>query len=187
MRRGIGSCKAHTIAWMCGCAAAGVCVAGIGCAADPARGYSMGWSFDDSIETVSVPIFENRTFVTGIEATLTDAIIKRIQSRTPWAVTSGTADTLLVGEIVDVERRALSDSPVSGFVQDQAVTLVVEFTWRDNRTGETLSQATRFRATSAVVPSRGLDGAPGERPEVGRRDAIQEMAEAIVGRMRSRW
>jgi len=158
-----------------------------GCASDPTEGYAVGWSFDESIDTVSVPIFENRTFVTGIEATLTDAIIKRIQARTPWAVTSATADTTLVGEIVAVERRALSDSPESGFVQDQAITLVIEFTWRDNRTGETLAQARQFRATSAIVPSRGLDGAPGERPEVGQRDAIAEMSEAIVSRMRSRW
>lgn len=168
-------------------AAAWLAAAVAGCAADPTEGYALGWSFDESIETVSVPIFENRTYVTGLEATLTDAIIKRIQGRTPWAVTSGTADSTLVGEIVAVERRALSDSPVSGFVQDQAITLVVEFTWRDNRTGETLAEARRFRATSAVVPSRGLDGAPGERPEIGQRDAIAEMAEAIVGRMRSRW
>ncbi|MEM0984279.1 MAG: LPS assembly lipoprotein LptE [Planctomycetota bacterium] len=157
------------------------------CASDPTKGYSLGWSFDDSIETVSVPMFENRTYVTGIEATLTDAIIKRIQSRTPWAVTQRNADTTLVGEITNVRRRILSNSPESGFVQDQAVTIEITYTWRDNRTGETLSQASRFAASTAVIPVRGSDGSIGERPEIGQRDVIAELAEAVVDNMRSRW
>ena len=57
-----------------------------GCASDPSRGYSFGHAYDDSIRTVAVPIFDNRTQARGLEVLITEAIIKQIETRTPWAV-----------------------------------------------------------------------------------------------------
>lgn len=48
-----------------------------GCSADPTQGYSFyAHSHDETVRTVSVPMFQNPTFTRGIEVELTDAIIK---------------------------------------------------------------------------------------------------------------
>ncbi|MEL6328336.1 MAG: LptE family protein [Planctomycetota bacterium] len=158
------------------------------CSSDPTRGYAFGGAFDEEVTTVAVPVFDNATFVPGVERELTDAIIKRIQAQTPWRVASlGRADTTLSGAVVGVDQRSLSVVPETGFTQEQAVRVTVRFTWRDNRTGEDLVAVDGFSAAATFTPARGTSGEPGERPELGRRDAIDELAEAIVERLRSRW
>jgi hypothetical protein len=42
-----------------------------------------------------------------------------------------------------------------------------------------------FVATTTFIPARGVAGEPGERIEIGQREAIEELARAIVGEMRS--
>lgn len=159
-----------------------------GCSSDPTKGYSIGWTFDEDIRTVEVPVFENITFVTGIERDLTDAVIKRIQSRTPWRVTTGPrADSTLSGEITDIRRQFLSQDPISGFAQELTVSVAVSVTWRDNRTGETLVDVRNYSASDAYIATRGVEGEPGERTELGERGAVDELAEAIVSLMRDRW
>lgn len=160
----------------------------LGCASDPNRGYSFASTYDAGVETVSVPIFENMTHSTGLEAWLTDAIVKEIQSKTPWRVTSSErADTVLRGAIQDVRLSRLSRSPSTGLSLEQPLSLSVDFEWTDGRTGEVLVSRQSFRATSVFVPTRGVEGEPGERIEIGQRDAVAELAQAIVQELRSNW
>lgn len=158
------------------------------CASDPTKGYAFNASFDKDIATVAVPIFNNTTFVTAIESTLTDAVVKRIQSSTPWRVTDAErADTTLTGTITRVGLATLSQARGTGLPEEQAVTVTVDFTWRDNRSGELLVSKQNFSAAATFIPSTGVDGEPGERIELGRRGAIDELAEAIVNDLRSNW
>ncbi|MEM1186580.1 MAG: LptE family protein [Planctomycetota bacterium] len=151
-------------------------------------GYRWGTTYSDDVRTVSVPIFENDTFITGIEADLADAIVKEIQSATPWRVTSAeNADTMLSGAIQGSRLRTLSTGPDTGLVQEQALVYTVDFEWRDNRSGELLVERTNFQAASTFIPARGDDSSPGERIELGSRAALEEMAQRIVGELRSSW
>ncbi|MEQ8850835.1 MAG: LPS assembly lipoprotein LptE [Phycisphaerales bacterium] len=155
-----------------------------GCASDPRSGYALDAEYDQSVRTVAVPIFENRTFDHGLEYDLTEAIIKEIHAETPWKVTQGAgADTELTGIVSEVRQRKLSTERESGFVQELAVEIIVSFEWKERRTGEILVTRSRFRSSEAFVPGKSVR----ERREMGRRAAVQELAENIVRELRSAW
>jgi len=154
------------------------------CASDPSEGYSFASTYDTSVRTVSVPIFDNKTFETGVEAELTEAVVKRIQQDTPWRVAASTAaDTQLTGTITEFDLRTISFTRGTGLPQEQTYELTVDFAWRDNRSGTVLVERQEFRAAAAYVPERRA----GERIDVGRREAVNELARAIVDQMRSDW
>lgn len=157
-----------------------------GCASDPHKGYVFGSTYDAGVRTVAVPVFDNTTFTPGLEQTLTEAIVKRIQSSTPWRIAGrGSADTVLTGVIDDARLNLLTSTPGTGFMQEQTLTLRVAFTWIDNRTGEVRVQRERFSVASSFTPARGAAGEPGERIEIGQRAAIDELARAIVAELRA--
>jgi hypothetical protein len=156
------------------------------CASDPKEGYvwGSGASYDRSIRTVAVPIFQNTTYSRGIETELTDAIIKQIQAETPWRVASGgDAQTELSGSITDSRLRQLSINRDTGFTQELDVELTVDFTWRDKRSGKVLVSRKSFTASEAFIPSKPV----GERLEAGQHAAIQRLARDIVSELRSNW
>lgn len=155
-----------------------------GCSGDPSRGYSFESTYDASVSTVGVPIFANDTFETGVELELTEALIKRVQRDTPWRVIDAErADTTLSGRVVDFGLKTLSRRRGTGLVEEQLYELTVDFTWRDNRSGQTLVERRSFQASGAFVPDR----LTGERIEVGRREAVGELARDIVAELRSGW
>ncbi len=166
------------------CWASLVCAAG--CASDPHKGYVLGSTYDSGVRTVAVPVFDNTTYTPGIEQTLTDAITKEIMARTPWRVVSrGNADTELTGAIANYDLFAITRTPGVGLTQEQSITIRVNFVWRDVRDGTVRAERENFSATSTFIPSPGIAGEPGERIEIGEREAIEELARAIVGEMRS--
>lgn len=155
-----------------------------GCSTDPTRGYAPAGAYDASVRTVSVSNFENQTFSRGLELRLTDAIVKRIQRRTPYRVVPAErADTALSGAITGVDLRRLSDDPQTGLAQEESYQITIRFAWVDNRTGEARVVRENFSAAGVFAPARGA----GERIEVGQRDAIDELAQAVVESMRSGW
>lgn len=168
---------------MMACVALGAAALGA-CSADPASGYSFASSYDTSIRTVSVPIFANETFETGLETELTEAIAKRIQRDTPWKVTTTDAsETTLTGTITEAELHTISRERGTGLVQELTYEITVDFAWRDHRTGTMLVERRSFTGVGAFVPSLGS----GERVEVGRHEAIEELAHDIVAELRSDW
>jgi len=154
------------------------------CAADPRTGYSLNPAHDRSVRTVAVPIFDNKSFSTGAELLLTEAIIKQIQRTTPWRVTTDTsADTTLSGSIARVGFNRLSRTPGTGLAQEVALELAIDFDWTDNRTGKVLVSRRSFSAVSTFIPDRGV----GERIEVGQFSAIDELAQRVVAALRDDW
>lgn len=165
--------RARAAALLLGCAA----WLPVGC------GYTFTAARPSGVRTVAVPVFENTTFSHGLEVQLTDAVIKEVQRRTPWVVVaSGSAQTTLSGTITGSALRTMSTSAKTGIVQEQAVELTVDFTWRD-ASGHTLASRRNFRALESFVPERGT----GERIELGQHAAVQELARAIVAELRSAW
>lgn len=167
----------------------GVCVSG--CASDSTKGYAFGSTFDDSIRTVTVPIFGNKSFSRGIEIQLTDAIIKEIHATTPWRVVTGDSDVggggggqaSLTGTITGSELDKLSTGRGSGLAQEVSVKLTVDFDFKDNRTGRVLVSRRSFVASESFIPAQGV----GERLEAGQHAVVQELARDIVAELRSSW
>jgi hypothetical protein len=139
---------------------------------------------DEAVRTVHVPMFGNKTFFRGIELELTDAIVKEIQANTPWrVVTQGSADTVLSGTITNSDMRSISIAEGSGMVQEQGVEIVLEFSWRNNRTGKTMVERKNFKGADIFIPSRLV----GESLETGQTAAIQRLAKSVVSELRSSW
>ena len=167
-------------AWMAACVIGGVIG---GCSSDPSREYSFRPAYDTGMRTIAVPVFENPTFYHGLEADLTEAIVKEIQARTPWVVVTANAESTLSGSITDLQMRPLTESRATGLVEDVALVMTVDFEWRDARTGEYIVRRREFSATESFVPARPSN----ERLELGQQAVVQELARAIVSEMRSSW
>lgn len=163
-------------------AAAGL--AAPGCSSDPTRGYSFQSAHDTNVRTITVPIFTNETYSSGLEVRLTEAIITEIQRSTPWRVVeSSSAATTLSGSIDRVELTNLTNRRGTGLTQEIALRVAVSFDWVDNRTGETRVSRRNFTAFSSFVPHRGV-GEPIEQAESG---VIRELARDIVAELRTDW
>lgn len=157
-----------------------VCVL-VGCSSDPTKGYSTSSSFDRSVRTIAVTVFENETFHPGVEADLATALIRRVQRDTPWRVTeAATAETTLRGVIRQVEIRRLTQDTAGGITQQAAVRVVADFEWRAG-TGRVLARRVGVSATESFMP------AAGEPLEVGLSAAVEELAGVILEAMRSGW
>ncbi len=153
------------------------------CASDPNEGYVHGWSYDGDDRTVEVVTFENRTFSHGLEARLTEAIVKEIERTTPWTVQSGGAETTLTGAIVRVDNRALGTNRDSGLIQEYAVEIAINFEWTDNSQDRVLVARNGFSGSGAFVPANRVQ----ERLHVGEQGAVEALARSIVAEMRSDW
>lgn len=167
--------------WLACVCVAGACM-GAGCGSS--RPYRLESTHDAAVRTIAVPIFDNTTYSTGIEASLTEAIVKEIQRATPWRVVrSDQAATTLRGTVVGADLGQLSRQRDTGLSQEQSVRLRVDFAWVDNRTGQTLVERRSFASEASFVPFRGV----GEPLEVGEHGAIRELARDIVAELRADW
>jgi hypothetical protein len=99
-------------------------------------GYTTRPNYDEQIKTVRVTIFKNQTYIRGLEYELTQAVIREIQSKTPFRVVSEgcAADTELVGNIVSRNKLPVLYGPFNE-VRDVEYTIGVELIWRDLRPG----------------------------------------------------
>ena len=149
-----------------------------------ACGYRLGGGFSDTPQTVSVPVFDNRSGVPGLGADLSEAVIKAVQTRTPHRVArAGAASTRLEGTVRRVEQRLLSRTPDASLPQEVEVLIVVDVTWLDNGTGDVLASARNLQQVGRFIPP----AAVGERVEVADRQAVDRLAADIVGLMREGW
>lgn len=145
-------------------------------------GYSAQELYPAAYRTVAVPNFDNRTFSQGVEFELREALVKEIEQRTPYKVvrTPGAADTVIEGVVLNVESDLVSRTADGGVPQEIEVTVTIDFTWRDLRTGETLRGFQGFAAAGQYVPERTV----GEFAQTAQHRAIQRLAEDIVSAMR---
>lgn len=147
-------------------------------------GYGTGELYDSSYRTVSVPIFENRSFERGVEFDLSEALIKEIELRTPYKVTtSDRADTMLTGTVTSVTRNVLSRTTDGGIPQEVQVAVAVSFEWKDLRTSQVIRKRSSIIGTGEHIPARTLS----EPYERAQHEAVAELARDIVSVMRDDW
>ena len=144
-------------------------------------GYSHQGLFPQGIQSVGVRTFQNKTFYQDVQFELTEALIKQIELQTPYKAVSGTGDTLLEGSITDIEQRRLSRTSRGGLAQEMEVRIVVDFLWKDERSGQVLRQRQGLTAVGRYVPTSPV----GEPLETGQHAAVQRLAGQIVSAMGS--
>lgn len=100
-------------------------------------GYTTQPNYDQSIRTVYVPIFGNQTFYRGWEFELTRAVIREIESKTPYKVASSPdgADSELIGNITRITKTLINANQLNEVREAQTI-LSAEIVWRDLRPGQ---------------------------------------------------
>jgi hypothetical protein len=123
-------------------------------------GYTTRPNYDTNIHTIRIPIFQNKTFIRGVEFDLTQAVIREIEQKSPFKVVGPgcNADTELTGTITVFTKGLLNVNQLNE-VREAETTLTVEVVWRDLRTGEYLTKPIRRPGQPALPdlqPPRGM-------------------------------
>jgi hypothetical protein len=162
-------------------------VASGGCA-----GYQIGHRtlFRPDIRTVHVPVFQSDSLRRYLGERLTEAVIKELESRSPYKVVGGAevADSLLTGRILSDTKRVAAESK-NDDAREIETTLAVEVQWVNIR-GEPLMQRSVL-----PLPMLGLDIAVDSNfiPEGGQslttaqQQVIHRLAREIVNQMEMYW
>jgi hypothetical protein len=159
-------------------------LAGCGYSADSSSSNGYHWEslYRPGVRTVAVPIFTNTDFTRGVEFRLTKAVVNELEAKTPYKVSSREkADTILEGEILKVDVGTISQDNLSSIPQEQIVAIIVNFIWKDLRSGKILVERRNFQAAATYYPTLGEDRF------VGRQEATERLALAIVQELQSDW
>jgi hypothetical protein len=153
-----------------------------GCAG--AKGWKAGSTLPTKYRSIAVPIFQNSTYDRQIGYQLTEALQKRLQQVSPYAIAGeGAADTMLRGKIVKVDIFQISQSLGTGLSEEMGYTLTVDWEWVDMRTGKPIAAQNGFASSGMVVASR-----PQAEPlDLAKYGAVQRLAEDIVANMQADW
>ena len=144
--------------------------------------YHWGSLYRQDVRTVAVPIFTTRSFDRGAEFNLSQAVVKQIEATTPYKVVPRErADTILEGQVVDVQVGTLSTDRNSAIPQEQMLGMTVDFTWKDLRSGRILVERRGFEQTATYYPTLG------EGRALGKQQAVERLALAIVQELQADW
>jgi len=173
---------AAALAW-----AVGVFTACAGCTnTDPSENYTLRSQYRGGIRTIAVPIWRraSQEYRREIESKLTEALVKRIESETPYKVVDKSrADTQLSGVLRSVNQHVLSFDPRTGRAREIQLRLAVDFTWKDLRTGQVLLARKNFAVTAEYIPERPF----GEDFFLGSQDAVNTLAQRVVEQLAEPW
>ena len=148
-------------------------------------GYRMSGSeglYPDNVETVSVPTVINETFARADTARLTSALVRQLESRTPYRTAPlSRADTVLEVTITDIRRRMTSRDPGSSVPNEQLYVVLADVVWKDLRTGEVLVRLENLEQTAPLYPTLG------ESDFFASQEAAEQLAIGIVEAMGGDW
>jgi hypothetical protein len=152
-------------------------------------GYVVGSAFDPQIRTVHVPTFTSEVYRRGIEFQLTEAVQKEIQKRTPFRLVKGPeADTRLTGKIVETHKDVLGQNAFDD-PRELQLSLSVEVTWEDVRSGQILAQRRLPLAPQIAQLRSEASFAPevGQSLATGTQTALTDLSRQIVDMMEMPW
>jgi hypothetical protein len=149
---------------------------------DPVGGYQWHSLFPEDVKTIAVPIFTNKAFRRDEEFRLTKALVSEIEAKTPYKVVPRErADTVLEGEIKSISVRVVSEDASTALPQENIYVVIVDFDWKDQRTGRIRVLRQNFEQDSTFYPTLG------EGEFVGSEQAAHKLAEGIVGELKADW
>ena len=146
-------------------------------------------SFPSNIRTVYIPIARNNTYRHDLGVRLTEALVREIESRTPYKVTGDpNADSTLACEILAQSKLVLtetdSDDPRA---LDSVVS--VKATWTNRRGQLLMSNRVVPSDDPAIFFGQDVRFVPeaGQSIDTANQRLIEYMAERIVSQMEMRW
>jgi hypothetical protein len=100
-------------------------------------GYTNKSLFPEDLRSVYVEMFDNRTFRRGVEYTLSDALVKRIESDTPYKIVSDRdrTDSVMDGQLVLIAESILTTERETGRALEKEVILTATLNWKNLKTG----------------------------------------------------
>ncbi|HPM83489.1 MAG TPA: LptE family protein [Candidatus Anammoximicrobium sp.] len=153
--------------------------------------YQVGQAtlFRPDIRTVHVPVFESDSLRRNLGERLTEAVIKEIESRSPYKVV-GTpdADSILSGRIVAEAKRAVAENR-NDDVRDLETEMTVEVRWISRR-GEMLMQRSSMPfgpLNMTVAEDVQFFPEAGQSLQTAQQMVIEHLAREIVGQMEIWW
>ncbi len=159
-----------------------------GCASYQIGNQSL---YPSHIKTVHVPVFDSLSFRRNLGEQLSEAVIKEIETKTPYKVVGNPreADSVLTCKIIQDKRSTIVLDWFNDPRQLQNV-LKVQVSWVD-RKGDVLRQSRPIvisPATSTSVTSTSvLTPEVGQSVATAQQLAMKRAAEQIVGMMETAW
>jgi hypothetical protein len=148
----------------------------------PESGYRWNSLYREDIQTVAVPVFTTVDFRRGIEFRLTEAVIKQLEAHAPYKVVAKErAETILEGAVTAVRVGTISKDFETNLPREQGLTITVDLTWKDLRSGRILMQRRGLQQDGSFYPSLG------EGEWTGAQQAIEKFALVIVQEMQADW
>jgi hypothetical protein len=146
-------------------------------------GYSNESLFPQDIQTISLKMFDNRTFWRNIEYDLTDALAKQIESKTPYKIISDQdlSDTTMTGQITKVFQNVLMTDRDTGDDLQMELTVQALVTWKNLKTGDLLCD------NLEVVASGSYSTPLGQNQGYASKLTANKLASKIVELMENKW
>lgn len=145
--------------------------------------------FGQDVQTVYVPIFQTDDSRRDLAERLTEAVCKRIESRSPYKVVSRpTADSILEGKIV-LREQYVTLLDRFGDPRQKTGTLAVEVKWKDRRERDIRHfDSIPWNDGSGSVTATGyLVAEYGQSELTTEQRQIEVIADQIVGMMEMPW
>ena len=156
-------------------------------------GYNVGprGLYCDEIKTIFVPMVEADTYRAAFGERLTEAVCKKITEQTPYALAGpGEADAELSIRLVS-ETQSVSAFNRYNDTRQKSANLAVTAVLRARRGGAVLAESSPILLTSdggANVTSQGyLVAEMGQSTATAQQEAIDKIADEIVGLLESGW
>jgi hypothetical protein len=154
-------------------------------------GYQVGNQslFPQEVHTVYVPVFKSNSFRRNLGERLTEAVVKEIETTTPYKVVDEAhADTTLSGAIIQ-ETKTVLVPDLSGDAREVQTAISVQVSWVDNKNIKLREnkciplppEIADVSGTGDLVPEMGQSVATAQQ------EAICRIAKQIVGLMEKPW
>lgn len=135
-----------------------------------------------------VPIFDSDSYRRNLGERLTEAVMKEIENTTPYKVVgTSNADSILSGRIIGETKRVVAQNRYAD-PRKLDVNLQIEVSWIDRNGGilyegcvELPPELSTVNSTATFLPEYGQSVATAHQ------EAIQRLAEQIVGMMEAPW
>ena len=129
-------------------------------------------------------MIDNATYDRKVAAELTEAVIKAIESQTPYKVVrQGRSDLVLQAKVTDVKLRVLSKNRTTGLPGEMAYQVTVDFEWIEQDSGKILVSRKGYIKSAVFIPSL-----PSQEPEdIGRFGAVENLSDDMVASLQGEW
>jgi hypothetical protein len=154
-------------------------------------GYQLGQRslYRPDIRTVHIPVVQSDSYRRYLGERLTEAVVKEVELRTPYkVVTSDTADSVLSIRLVSDAKRVISNNRYSE-PRDIETDFFVQASWIDRRGDLIMSHEDVPAAPLMVSLGQQANFVPegGQSLVTAQQEAIQKLAQQIVGQMELAW